>query len=115
MNLTPDPVGILVANNIPLSAFNPPVPTVMTLANGTTTTIIDNNGYTFLDWLLTASPGLFGTIGGWANPTGVALMIILTIMFICSMSWVRKGGYFEVRTRMGLFILFIYRTDHHNL
>jgi len=41
-------------------------------------------------------PQYFGLIPGWANPTGVALLVILLIMFVCSMKWVRKGGYFEV-------------------
>jgi hypothetical protein len=31
-----------------------------------------------------------------ANPSGVALIIILTIMFICSLSFVRRSGYFQV-------------------
>jgi hypothetical protein len=52
--------------------------------------------YTISDWLFTAKPHVFGLIGGWANPTGIALIIILTVMVICSMPFVRRGGYFEV-------------------
>jgi len=48
------------------------------------------------DWILSWSPGVFGIIGGIANPTGVALIIILTVMAICSMPFVRKSGRFEV-------------------
>ncbi|TRY74386.1 hypothetical protein TCAL_04607 [Tigriopus californicus] len=81
-NSVPDPVGLLEANNIPLSAFKAPVPA--------------NSSYSFSDWLFTAQPRLFGTIGGVANPTGVALVAIFLVMFFCSMKWVRKGGYFEV-------------------
>ena len=48
--------------------------------------------------MLTAKPQYFGLIPGTALPTGVGLLVILLIMFICSMKWVRKGGYFEVNT-----------------
>jgi hypothetical protein len=58
--------------------------------------VINKNNYTLTDWLLTSKPGLFGLVGGVANPTGVALIIILFIMIICSQSFVRRGGSFEV-------------------
>ncbi len=48
------------------------------------------------EWLLTARPGVFGLVGGAANPTGVALIAVLTLMAVCSMPFVRKKGYFEV-------------------
>jgi hypothetical protein len=35
-------------------------------------------------------------MGGFANPTGVALIVILTVMVICSMPFVRKRGHFEI-------------------
>lgn len=54
--------------------------------------------YTLTDWLLTSKPGMFGLVGGVANPTGVALIIILVVMCICSQSFVRRGGSFEVYT-----------------
>ena len=40
--------------------------------------------------------GIFGTVGGAANPTGVGLIVILTIMVGCSMAAVRRSGYFLV-------------------
>ena len=40
--------------------------------------------------------GIFGTVGGAANPTGVGLIVILTIMVGCSLSGVRRSGYFLV-------------------
>ena len=46
-----------------------------------------------------SGPQYFGLIPGWANPTGVALLVILVVMVVCSMKWVRKGGYFEVRPK----------------
>ena len=57
---------------------------------------IRTQNFTVVDWLITDRPHLFGLIPGWANPTGVILIIILFIMYVCSMKWVRKGGYFEV-------------------
>ncbi|XP_066957368.1 NADPH oxidase 5 isoform X2 [Macrobrachium rosenbergii] len=58
--------------------------------------VVNNQTYTAAEWLFTMKPGLFGLIGGIANPTGVALMVILTLMVICSQPFVRKSGYFEV-------------------
>lgn len=57
---------------------------------------INKNNYTIAEWLLTDKPGLFGLVPGCANPTGVALFIILLIMFICSQPFVRRKGSFEV-------------------
>ena len=45
---------------------------------------------------LNSRPGIFGLIPGVANPTGVSLIIILTIMVICSMDFVRRSGKFQV-------------------
>lgn len=58
--------------------------------------VINKNNFTISEWLFTTKPGLFGLVGGWANPTGVALFLILLVMFICSQSFVRRGGCFEV-------------------
>ena len=57
---------------------------------------IDEDEYSVAEWLLTTKPGLFGLIGGYANPTGIVLIIILVIMFVCSQPFVRRGGSFEV-------------------
>ncbi|XP_050305865.1 NADPH oxidase 5 [Anthonomus grandis grandis] len=58
--------------------------------------VLNERNFTTSQWLFTAKPGLFGLIGGWANPTGVALFVILLVMFLCSQSFVRRGGCFEV-------------------
>lgn len=58
--------------------------------------VINAKNYTLAEWLLTSRPGLFGLVGGAANPTGIILIIILVIMFICSQPFVRRGGSFEV-------------------
>ena len=72
------PVGLYLASSVNVS-FNIPA------------------SYSAADWLLTSTPGLFGLVPGWANPTGVFLLLVLSVMVICSMKWVRKSGNFEVR------------------
>ena len=51
---------------------------------------------TFTDWIFTDKPQVFGLIPGYAAPTGVGLILILTVMVILSMSFVRNKGHFEV-------------------
>ncbi|CAH1983350.1 unnamed protein product [Acanthoscelides obtectus] len=58
--------------------------------------VLNARNYTASEWLFTSKPGLFGLIGGLANPTGFALLLILCIMFVCSQPFVRRGGCFEV-------------------
>jgi hypothetical protein len=60
--------------------------------------VINKANYTLTDWLLTSKPGQFGLVGGVANPTGVALIVILLVMCIGSQTFVRRGGSFEVYT-----------------
>ncbi|KAL6262435.1 hypothetical protein P5V15_007520 [Pogonomyrmex californicus] len=57
---------------------------------------INSGNYSMSEWLLTTRPGRFGLVAGTAYPTGVVLLIILTIMIVCSMPFVRRGGCFEV-------------------
>ncbi|KAL4709502.1 hypothetical protein ACJJTC_007233 [Scirpophaga incertulas] len=49
-----------------------------------------------LEWILTSRPGLFGLVPGWANPTGVVLVVLLVVICVCSRPQVRRGGCFEV-------------------
>ncbi|KAH8309544.1 hypothetical protein KR059_011653 [Drosophila kikkawai] len=76
------------------------VHTIMHLFNFSIIVINDPNinagHYTIGEWLLTDRPGLFGLIPGCANPTGVALLAILMVMFVCSQPFVRRKGSFEV-------------------
>ncbi|XP_070496659.1 NADPH oxidase 5 [Chironomus tepperi] len=58
--------------------------------------VINKANYTLAQWFFTSTPGLFGLIRGWANPTGFLLVVIMAIMFICSLPYVRRGGSFEV-------------------
>ncbi|XP_018347473.1 PREDICTED: NADPH oxidase 5 [Trachymyrmex septentrionalis] len=57
---------------------------------------MNSGNYTMFEWLLTSRPGYFGLVTGSAYPTGVVLFIILVIMIVCSMSFVRRGGCFEI-------------------
>ena len=52
--------------------------------------------YSYAEWIFTSKPGVFGLIKGCANPTGIALICILTTMVICSMPFVRRSGNFQV-------------------
>lgn len=57
---------------------------------------INAGNYTMAEWMLTARPGVYGLMDGWANPTGVLMAIILTVIFVCSQPFVRRGGSFEI-------------------
>nr|XP_053626979.1 NADPH oxidase 5-like [Cherax quadricarinatus] len=58
-------------------------------------TLGDVTGITMNAYMWDTSLGI-GWVGGLANPTGVVLMIILTIIVAFSHRIVRKSGYFEV-------------------
>ena len=52
--------------------------------------------WNYHEWLLTSKPNLFGLIPGLANPTGIALMAIMAIIFVCSLPFIRRRGFFEI-------------------
>ena len=62
----------------------------------------DAEPWSYYEWLLTMKPGIFGMIHGMANLSGVALMGALTIMVVCSLPIVRRGGHFEVCIMKGI-------------
>ncbi len=51
---------------------------------------------TFGDWLFTDKSEMFGPIPGWANPTGMALLLVLFILGIGAHPKIRQKGHFEV-------------------
>lgn len=53
-------------------------------------------GYNMGQWLFTNWPGIFGLYPGLAFPTGVLLLLSISIMFACSLPFVRRSGHFEV-------------------
>lgn len=75
---------------------------------------VNEDGWSYMEWLFTIRPGRFGLIEGVAFPTGVALILILTVMVICSQPFVRKKGNFEVfyRTHL-LYVPFLVLTVVH--
>ena len=96
INLLVDPVSFLVLNNIP-----PPQHWALNTSQSDPTSDPATESpawveWTAWDWLMTSNPGLFGLVAGMANPTGIVLLIVLGVMFVCSMKWVRKSGNFEV-------------------
>ena len=52
--------------------------------------------WNYVEWILTMKPGLFGLCKGIANPTGIGLLVIMIIMFFCSLPVVRRRGHFEL-------------------
>eukprot|EP00093_Oithona_nana_P010821 10821.XXX_543278_545086_1 [CDS] Oithona nana genome sequencing. len=55
-----------------------------------------NSELSWTDWLFTIKPHYFGLVSGYAYPTGVGLILVLLIMFLCSINKVRKSGHFEI-------------------
>jgi hypothetical protein len=63
----------------------------------------NTGNWTYMDFLVKPEATMelrLGLIDGCANLTGLTLMIILTVMVICSLPFVRRGGCFEVRIRI---------------
>ena len=52
--------------------------------------------WSYVEWIFTTSPGVFGMPGGYAAITGVVLIFILTVIFVGSLAVVRRSGYFQV-------------------
>ena len=71
------------------SQYNPEITICESCPTNSTT-------WSYASWILTWEPGVFGIIGGIANPTGIALIIILTVITFGSLSHVRRSGYFQV-------------------
>ncbi|TRY70845.1 hypothetical protein TCAL_01216 [Tigriopus californicus] len=83
VNVVPDPLNYLHQNGLTptMVGYHPPP---------------EGGKYSFLEWMLTTRPNLFGLIAGWANFTGVFLIIIVCVMFFTSQPYVRRGGYFNL-------------------
>ena len=50
-----------------------------------------------MDWFFTTKPQKYGLIPGMAFPSGFFLLFLLCVIVVCSLKWVRQGGYFEVQ------------------
>ncbi|XP_030629516.1 NADPH oxidase 5 isoform X2 [Chanos chanos] len=51
--------------------------------------------YKLWEYLLTTRPGI-GWVNGTASVTGVVLQVIISLMVVCSSTFVRRSGHFEV-------------------
>ena len=51
---------------------------------------------TYAKWLFTLDSGIGYIWEGFAYWSGIVLMVALTVMFICSQSFVRRSGHFQV-------------------
>ncbi|PIO31752.1 hypothetical protein AB205_0083020, partial [Aquarana catesbeiana] len=56
---------------------------------------MDPGLFTFWEYFLTLRPGI-GWIHGSASLTGILLQLLVCLMLVCSSTFVRKGGHFEV-------------------
>jgi len=52
--------------------------------------------WSYVYWIFTTAPGVFGMPSGYANITGVVLIFIMTVIFVGSLAVVRRSGYFQV-------------------
>ncbi|XP_044516045.1 NADPH oxidase 5 [Gracilinanus agilis] len=55
----------------------------------------ENSTFHFWEYLLTTRPGI-GWVYGTASLTGIILQFLILIMLVCSCSFVRRSGHFEV-------------------
>jgi len=83
LNVVDNPRNYLEKNNLTpdLAGYHPPE---------------HGGNYTYFDWMFTPKPHIFGLIPGWANPTGVVLLILMTMMLVTSQEFVRRGGFFNL-------------------
>jgi len=57
---------------------------------------LDIYPWSYPEWIFTSKPHMFGLMPGMASPSGVALIVILTTMFVCSLPFIRRRGHFEI-------------------
>lgn len=55
----------------------------------------ESSGFTMWEYLMTTRPGI-GWVKGTASVTGVVLQVIICLMVLCSSTFVRRSGHFEV-------------------
>ncbi|KAK2842877.1 hypothetical protein Q5P01_013077 [Channa striata] len=55
----------------------------------------ESGGYSVWEYLLTTRPGI-GWVKGLASVTGVVLQLLICLMVLCSSTFVRRSGHFEV-------------------
>lgn len=55
----------------------------------------ESSGFTLWEYLMTTRPGI-GWVKGTASVTGVLLQVLICLMVLCSSTFVRRSGHFEV-------------------
>lgn len=55
----------------------------------------ESGEYSLWEYLLTTRPGI-GWVKGTASLTGVVLQVLICLMVLCSSTFVRRSGHFEV-------------------
>ncbi|XP_042266656.1 NADPH oxidase 5 [Thunnus thynnus] len=55
----------------------------------------EHSGFSVWEYLLTTRPGI-GWVKGTASVTGVVLQVVICLMVLCSSTFVRRSGHFEV-------------------
>lgn len=55
----------------------------------------ERSEFTVWEYLLTTRPGI-GWVHGTASLTGVVLQLVIGLMVLCSSTFVRRSGHFEV-------------------
>ena len=84
------PETYLPPSDLSPRAFNSSLPWLCQICNST------GKPWSYAEWIFTDKPSFLGSINGSANITGVVMMAILTIMFICSLPFIRRRGHFEI-------------------
>uniref|UniRef100_A0A8C6TDF8 NADPH oxidase, EF-hand calcium binding domain 5 n=1 Tax=Neogobius melanostomus TaxID=47308 RepID=A0A8C6TDF8_9GOBI len=57
--------------------------------------LTESGEFSFWEYVFTTRPGI-GWVSGMASITGVVLQVFIILMVICSMTFVRRSGHFEV-------------------
>lgn len=60
----------------------------------------ESSGFTLWEYLVTTRPGI-GWVKGTASLTGVVLQLLIGLMVLCSSTFVRRSGHFEVGGLLG--------------
>lgn len=58
----------------------------------------ESSEFSLWEYLLTTRPGI-GWVKGTASVTGVVLQVVICLMVLCSSTFVRRSGHFEVRVQ----------------
>lgn len=66
--------------------------------------LAERTEFSVWEYLLTTRPGI-GWVKGSASLTGVVLQVVICLMVLCSSTFVRRSGHFEVRVNAAAQVL----------